>query len=67
MNELNAASVIHFYDTRTRGIACGVRGAEHHSTKHPRSVTCRVCVGVIADRVARGADAAHGAPDQASS
>jgi hypothetical protein len=45
--ELIAAAVIHFYDTRTHGILCGVRGAEYRSTKHSRGVTCRACVGLL--------------------
>jgi hypothetical protein len=66
MSELNAASIIHFYDTRTRRILCGVRGAEHHSTKHPRSVTCHFCVGLLSDRPARDTEAARAAPGQAN-
>ncbi len=50
MTDLVAASVVHFYDTRTRGILCGVRGAEHRSTKHSRGVTCHACVGMLGER-----------------
>lgn len=67
MSELSAASIIHFYDLRTHGILCGVRGAEHRSTKHSRSVTCRACIGLLVDRPALGAEAAHAAPSPASS
>lgn len=58
MNEPIAASVVHFYDTRTHGILCGVRGAENRSTKHARGVTCHACVGLLAERPARDAEAA---------
>lgn len=37
-------SMVHFYDTRSRAIACGVRGLDHRSTKHARQVTCPRCV-----------------------
>lgn len=50
MTELAAASVVHFYDTRTHGILCGVRGTEHRSTKHSRGVTCHACVGLLGER-----------------
>lgn len=43
-------SVVHFYDTRVHGIACGLRGADHRSTKHARAVTCPACVGLLAER-----------------
>ena len=66
MSELIAASVIHFFDTHTHRILCGVRGAEQRSTKHARSVTCQACVGLLADRPPRDAEAAHGAPGQAN-
>jgi hypothetical protein len=58
MSDLMAVSVIHFYDTSTHGILCGVRGAEHRSTKHARGVTCSACVGLLADRPLRDAGAA---------
>jgi hypothetical protein len=50
VTELVPASVVHFYDTRTRGILCGVRGPEHRSTKHARGVTCDACVGLLGPR-----------------
>jgi hypothetical protein len=50
MNELTPMSLIHFYDTRTRGILCGVHGAEHRSTKHVRGVTCHSCVELLRER-----------------
>ncbi len=66
MPELIAASVIHFYDTRTHGILCGVHGAEHRSTKHPRGVTCHACVGLLGDRRALDAGAAIAPSSHAS-
>jgi hypothetical protein len=45
---------MHFYDTRAHAIACGVRGFEERSTKHPRSVTCRACVAILRERPAAG-------------
>ncbi len=63
MSELTAASVVHYFDTNTHRILCGVRGAEHRSTKHSRSVTCHVCVGLLAERPARDAVApTHASP-----
>jgi hypothetical protein len=41
------ASPVHFYDTFAHRILCGVRGVDHHSTKHSRSVTCRACVTLL--------------------
>ncbi len=66
MSELTAASVIHFYDTGTHGILCGVRGAEHRSTKHSRSVTCHACIGLLADRPALAAQAAQASSSPAN-
>ncbi len=67
MEGLTPASLVHFYDTRTHRIACGVSGFDHRSTKHPRQVTCRACVALLGERpslaTAPGADAtAGGAP-----
>jgi hypothetical protein len=59
-SELTAASVVHFFDTSTHRILCGVRGAEHRSTKHSRGVTCHACVGLLAERPMRDAGPAHG-------
>jgi hypothetical protein len=50
VNDLTPISLIHFYDTRTRRIACGVSGSDHRSTKHPRQVTCRACVALLGER-----------------
>ncbi len=50
MESLTPASLVHFYDTHSHRIACGVRGFDQRSTKHPRQVTCKACVGVIAER-----------------
>ena len=59
MNALTPASLVHFYDTRTHGILCGLHGAEHRSTKHARSVTCDACVGLLRERPAMPASAPH--------
>jgi hypothetical protein len=50
MDSLTPASLVHFYDTRLHQILCGVRGSEHRSTKHSRSVTCQSCVGLLGRR-----------------
>jgi hypothetical protein len=52
MNALTPTSVVHYFDTRTHGILCGVHGADHRSTKHSRSVTCHACVGLLRERPA---------------
>jgi hypothetical protein len=38
---------VHYYDTRQHRVACGAAMADEHSTKHVRSVTCEVCLGVL--------------------
>jgi hypothetical protein len=48
--ELTPASLVHFYDTQSHKIACGVSGMDHRSTKHPRQVTCQACVALLAER-----------------
>lgn len=58
VTELAAASVVHFYDTRTHAILCGLHGANHRSTKHPRGVTCHACVGLLGHRSAPQDEAA---------
>jgi hypothetical protein len=50
MDALTPRTLVHYYDTRSHGILCGVRGADHHSTKHARSVTCHACVGLLGKR-----------------
>jgi hypothetical protein len=66
-SNLTAASVIHFYDTNTHGILCGVRGAEHRSTKHSRGVTCNACVGRLGDRATQDREgSSQNAPEQAT-
>jgi hypothetical protein len=52
MEERVAATLIHFYDVRQRETLCGLRGFEHRSTKHARSVTCPACVGLLHERLA---------------
>jgi hypothetical protein len=41
---------MHFFDTLRHEIACGVRGAQHRSTKHSRFVTCPACVSLARER-----------------
>lgn len=50
MESLTPTALIHYYDTRSRQIACGVRGADLRSTKHPRQVTCESCVALVGER-----------------
>jgi hypothetical protein len=50
MEELAPAALVHLYDTQTRRIACGVSGADHRSTKHPRQVTCQACIALLGKR-----------------
>lgn len=52
MDALTQVTAVHFYDTRQRRILCGLRGFEHRSTKHSRSVTCHACVGLLRERLA---------------
>ena len=40
-------SLVHFYDISAHRILCGVRGVDHHSTKHSRSVTCQACATLL--------------------
>ncbi len=63
MDAVTPAATMHFYDTRTRAIACGVSGLDHRSTKHPRQVNCRACVALIGERPTMpiGAPDAHAA------
>ena len=66
MDALTPASLVHYYDTRVHRILCGVRGPEHRSTKHSRSVTCHACVGLLGkrplDASTSGVATASGAP-----
>jgi hypothetical protein len=50
MDALTPASLVHFYDTRSRGIVCGASGRDHRSTKNPRHVTCQTCVAILGER-----------------
>lgn len=58
MTALTPAALVHFYDTRSHEIACGVRSFDHRSTKHPRQVTCHACVELIGQRPSLAALAA---------
>jgi hypothetical protein len=66
METLTPASLIHFYDVRSRRILCGVSGVDHRSSKHPRQVTCQACVALLGERpslaAAPGRDDAAAAP-----
>ena len=48
MDELNTTPIVHYFDTELHRILCGVRGADHRSTKHARGVSCQACVGLMA-------------------
>jgi hypothetical protein len=65
MDELTPASPVHFYDTRSHQIACGLRGFDERSTKYLRLVTCHACVAVLGERAslaaAAGSEPAAGA------
>jgi hypothetical protein len=52
MDALTSAQVVHYFDTHLHRILCGLRGVEHRSTKHARSVTCQACVGLLVTRLA---------------
>lgn len=65
MNPLIPASAMHYYDVRTRTIACGATGPDQRSTKHARQVTCPACLALVGDRTARGAVPPGAAPDAA--
>jgi hypothetical protein len=55
MEDLTAVSPVHLYDTRSHQIACGRRGFDQRSTKHPRLVTCHACVALLRSRPSLGA------------
>jgi hypothetical protein len=65
MDALTPAALVHFYDTSSRAIACGVRGFDHRSTKHPRQVTCQACVALIGERPSLASVAAEPTADAA--
>jgi hypothetical protein len=50
MEALTPASLIHFYDVRSRRILCGVSGFDHRASRHPRQVTCQACVALVGER-----------------
>ena len=56
----NVTSPVHYYDTRQHLIACGLRGFDHRSTKHPRSVTCPACREVLGEAPATAWPSAAG-------
>jgi hypothetical protein len=62
MDALTPTAVVHFYDTHRHAILCGVRGFEHRSSKHARSVTCEACVGLLGKHPAMTPAASSAAP-----
>jgi hypothetical protein len=66
MDTLTPAELIHFYDTRSRAIACGVQGFDARSTKHARQVTCDACIALLGERPSR-AEAAEDEPGAGAS
>lgn len=61
------ATLIHYYDTDSRSIACGVHGLEHRSTKHARQVTCATCTSALRGRPAQAAPIDAGASEPGAS
>ncbi len=57
MDALTSSTPIHFYDTRSHTIACGLRGFDHRSTKHARQVTCDACIALLSQRASAAATA----------
>jgi hypothetical protein len=66
MESLKSVRVVHYFDTRTRQILCGLRGFEHPSTKHSRGVTCQACVKLLPARSAEGGFVDVAASDSAA-
>lgn len=58
-NQTNVRPV-HYYDVHRHHIACTSPGADDHSTKHDRSVTCEECRSLLREAAGR-ASAASGA------
>jgi hypothetical protein len=52
---------VHYYDTQQHHIACGSPGAEDHSTKHPRGVTCGECIALLHEAAGRAHDSSGAA------
>jgi hypothetical protein len=66
MTVTGTSSAVHFYDVDARAIACGVRGADHRSTKHPRGVTCEACLEHLERREPSAARMSEGAASGAT-
>jgi hypothetical protein len=47
--------LVHHYDTERRRILCGASGAEDHSTKHRRGVTCSECLALLREEAEHAA------------
>jgi hypothetical protein len=52
MEKQAADRLVHHYDTQQHRILCRTAGAEDHSTKHPRGVTCPACVELLRQKAA---------------
>jgi len=50
MEKQAADRLVHHYDTQQHRILCDSAGAEDHSTKHPRGVTCPACIELLRAR-----------------
>ncbi len=61
MEKQAADRLVHHYDTEQHRILCRTAGAEDHSTKHPRGVTCPACIELLRQKAdATGAAASSG-------
>lgn len=61
MIALTTVPTIHHYDPQHHLILCGLRGFDHRSTKHVRSVTCPACLGLLGKGPSAGAVGVPGA------
>ncbi len=61
MEKQTADRLVHYYDTQRHRILCGSPGAEDHSTKHARGVTCHACIALLREKVGEGAVSGAGA------
>jgi hypothetical protein len=55
MTKQTTDRLVHHWDTERRRIRCGAAGAEEHSTKHERGVTCSDCMALLRERAEHGA------------
>jgi hypothetical protein len=47
MTDQTTVRPVHYYDVQRHHIACSSPGADDHSTKHDRSVTCKECLSLL--------------------